>query len=123
MIALAMIALLAGCGSGKSNNAAPTGSARQTTPAQPTTSGTATKPAQPKISAGKGVHRQVLGWIRRLQRDLTRLHFYSGPISGVETAETKTAVFRFQRAAHVKPDGLWGSKSQAALDKMLHRLK
>jgi peptidoglycan hydrolase-like protein with peptidoglycan-binding domain len=63
----------------------------------------------------------ALGWIRNLQRDLSRLHFYSGPISGVETTATKIAVIRFQRAAHLKPDGLWGPKSQAALDKMLHR--
>jgi type I restriction enzyme M protein len=24
-------------------------------------------------------------------------------------------------AAHLKPDGLWGTRSQAALDRMLHR--
>ena len=66
---------------------------------------------------------RALGWIRNLQRDLTRLHFYSGPVTGVETPETKIAVIRFQRAAHLKPDGLWGSRSQVALDKMLHRLK
>jgi len=44
-----------------------------------------------------------------------------GPITAVEIPATKTAVIRFQRAAHLKPDGLWGAKSQAALDKMLHR--
>lgn len=64
---------------------------------------------------------RALGWIRNLQRDLTRLHFYAGPVTGVETPATTTAVIRFQRAAHLKPDGLWGAKSQAALDKMLHR--
>jgi peptidoglycan hydrolase-like protein with peptidoglycan-binding domain len=62
-----------------------------------------------------------LGWIRNLKRDLTKLHFYAGPITGVATPQTKNAVIRFQRAAHLKPDGLWGQKSQAALDKMLHR--
>ena len=65
--------------------------------------------------------QRALGWIRNLQRDLTKLHFYSGPITGVETPATKTAVIRFQHAAHLKPDGLWGARSQAALDKMLHR--
>ena len=64
---------------------------------------------------------KALGWIRNLQRDLTRVHFYSGPVTGVETNATKLAVIRFQRAAHLKPDGLWGPRSQAALDKMLHR--
>jgi peptidoglycan hydrolase-like protein with peptidoglycan-binding domain len=68
-----------------------------------------TKPAAP------------LGWIRKLQRDLKRLHFYAGPITGVETPATKNAVVRFQRAAHLRPDGLWGPRSQAALDRMLHR--
>jgi hypothetical protein len=38
-----------------------------------------------------------------------------------EKAATKTAVIHFQRAAHLKPGGLWGTKSQAALDKMLYR--
>jgi peptidoglycan hydrolase-like protein with peptidoglycan-binding domain len=61
-----------------------------------------------------------LGWIRNLQRHLKTLHFYSGPVTGVETPATKNAVIRFQRAAHLKPDGLWGAKSQLALDKMLH---
>jgi peptidoglycan hydrolase-like protein with peptidoglycan-binding domain len=121
VIAVATIASLAGCGSGKSSNGAPTGSARQTTPVQPATHRTVTKPAQPKVSTGTGKHRQALGWIRRLQRDLTRLHFYSGPVTGVETPQTKTAVMRFQRAAHLKPDGLWGAKSQTALDRMLGR--
>jgi peptidoglycan hydrolase-like protein with peptidoglycan-binding domain len=121
VIALATIALVAGCGSGKGNSAAPTSSARQTTPAPPRTRSAASKPAQSKVSTGRGEHRQALRWIRRLQRDLTRLHFYSGAVTGVETPETKTAVIRFQRAAHVKRDGLWGPKSQAALDKMLGR--
>jgi peptidoglycan hydrolase-like protein with peptidoglycan-binding domain len=120
VIALAAITL-AGCGSGNSNNAAPPISAQQTTPAQPTTAGTTTKPAQSKVVSGTGRHRPALRWIRRLQRDLTRLHFYSGPVTGIETPETKTAVIRFQRAAHLKPDGLWGPKSQRALDRMLDR--
>ena len=64
-----------------------------------------------------------LGWIRNLQRDLTKLHFYAGPVTGVYTPATRAAVIRFQKAAHLVPDGLWGPKSQAALDKMLHRHK
>jgi peptidoglycan hydrolase-like protein with peptidoglycan-binding domain len=63
----------------------------------------------------------VLAWIRRLQRDLTTLHFYAGPLTGRNSTATRTAIVQFQRAAHLKPDGLWGPKSQAALDKMLHR--
>ena len=123
VIVLATIASLAGCGSGKSNNAAPTSSGSPNNPSGPRTRSAASKPVQPKVSTRAGEHRQALRWIRRLQRDLSRLHFYSGPVTGVETPETKTSVIRFQRAAHLKPDGLWGSKSQAALDKMLHRHK
>ena len=64
-----------------------------------------------------------LAWVRNLQRDLGKLHFYSGPITGVYTPATRNSVTRFQKAAHLVPDGLWGPKSQAALDKMLHRHK
>jgi Putative peptidoglycan binding domain len=73
------------------------------------------------IVPGNNVSDPALGWIRNLQRDLTKLHLYTGPITGVETPATKTAVIHFQRASHLKPDGLWGTKSQVALDKMLHR--
>jgi peptidoglycan hydrolase-like protein with peptidoglycan-binding domain len=122
VIAVAGITLVAGCGSGKVKNAAPTSSARQKTEPLPSSRTTTTEPtAHAKVSTASRTHRPALAWIRRLQRDLTKLHFYAGPITGVETPATKTAVIRFQRAAHLKPDGLWGAKSQAALDKMLHR--
>jgi peptidoglycan hydrolase-like protein with peptidoglycan-binding domain len=35
----------------------------------------------------------------------------------------RPAVIRFQKAAHLVPDGMWGPKSRAALEKMLHRRK
>jgi peptidoglycan hydrolase-like protein with peptidoglycan-binding domain len=120
-IAAAGVALVAGCGSGASKKAAQTRSARHTTPPPSKRSAESKSAAHSKVSTGSGTHHQVLGWIRRLQRDLTTLHFYAGAVTGVETSETKTAVIRFQRAAHLKPDGLWGPKSQAALDKMLGR--
>jgi peptidoglycan hydrolase-like protein with peptidoglycan-binding domain len=111
-----------GCGSGPSKKAAPTTSARQPTPSPATRGATSNKPAgRAQVSAGSSTHQQALGWIRRLQRDLTTLHFYAAPVTGIETPATRTAVIRFQRAAHLKPDGLWGPKSQAALDKMLGR--
>jgi peptidoglycan hydrolase-like protein with peptidoglycan-binding domain len=53
-----------------------------------------------------------LGWIRNLQRDLTTL-LYSRPITGVGNDATRAAIIRFQRAAHLKPDGLRGAKSRA----------
>jgi peptidoglycan hydrolase-like protein with peptidoglycan-binding domain len=122
VIAVAAIAVAAGCGSGKAKNAAPPTSARHTTPPPPTRHRARSKPAtHSKVSTGSGTHKQTLGWIRKLQRDLTTLHFYAGPVTGIETAATKTAVIRFQRSAHLKPDGLWGPRSQAALDRMLGR--
>jgi peptidoglycan hydrolase-like protein with peptidoglycan-binding domain len=63
----------------------------------------------------------ALAWVRNLQRDLKKLHLYSGSVTGVQTPATTAAIIRFQRAAHLKPDGLWGPRSQAALDKTLHR--
>jgi peptidoglycan hydrolase-like protein with peptidoglycan-binding domain len=62
-----------------------------------------------------------LGWVRNLQRDLGRLRFYAGPFNGLYTSATRAAVIRFQTAKHLAPDGEWGAKSQAALDKALHR--
>jgi peptidoglycan hydrolase-like protein with peptidoglycan-binding domain len=122
VIAVAGVAFVAGCGSGSTGKTVSTSTVRRTTPS--TTPGS-TKPKKTATGsgapAGSGKHQPALAWIRNLQRDLTRLHFYSGPVTGIETPETRNAVIRFQRAAHLKPDGLWGPKSQAALDKMLHR--
>jgi peptidoglycan hydrolase-like protein with peptidoglycan-binding domain len=73
------------------------------------------KPSAPAAASAR------LGWVRKLQRDLARLRFYAGPISGVYTPATRAAVIRFQTAKHLVPDGEWGVKSQAALDKALHR--
>jgi peptidoglycan hydrolase-like protein with peptidoglycan-binding domain len=122
VVALAGVALVAGCGSGTSKKTAATTSAAQTMPS-PTRRRSA-KPrstAHSKTSTATSSRGPALGWIRRLQRDLKTLHFYAGPVTGIETPATKTAVIRFQRAVHLKPDGLWGPKSQAALDKSLGR--
>jgi peptidoglycan hydrolase-like protein with peptidoglycan-binding domain len=119
VVAVAGVVLVAGCGSGSKKTAPTTSTTQKTTP----TKHTAKPPPAPhsKTSTTTTSHGPALAWIRRLQHDLTTLHFYAGPITGIQTAATKTAVIRFQRAAHLKPDGLWGPKSQVALDKMLHR--
>ena len=93
-----------------------------TSGAMHTTQSTSPRSATRALTVSTKVPRP-LGWIRNLQRDLTKLHFYSGPVTGVYTPATRAAVIRFQKAAHLVPDGLWGPKSQAALDKMLHRHK
>jgi peptidoglycan hydrolase-like protein with peptidoglycan-binding domain len=120
VIAVAGVALVAGCGSG-GRKTPPTTSATKTTPS-PTRRSTKPKTAHhSKASTVTGSRGPVLGWIRRLQRDLTTLHFYAGPVTGRDSAATRSAIIRFQRAAHLKPDGLWGPKTQTALDRMLHR--
>jgi peptidoglycan hydrolase-like protein with peptidoglycan-binding domain len=121
LVAVAGIALLAGCGSSTGKNTVPTSTARHTTPPPSKRSAKSKPAAQAKAPSGSSSHQKALGWIRKLQGDLTTLHFYAGPVTGIETTATKTAVIRFQRAAHLKPEGLWGPKSQAALDKMLGR--
>jgi peptidoglycan hydrolase-like protein with peptidoglycan-binding domain len=122
VVAVAGVVLAAGCGSATSKKVAPTTSAHQAAPPPRARGATSKNSAAPaKVATGSGVHQQALAWIRRLQRDLTTLHFYAAPVTGIETAALKAAVIRFQRAAHLKPDGLWGPKSQAALDKMLGR--
>ena len=58
-------------------------------------------------------------WVRRLQRDLAKLGYFHHAVTGVYGPITTAAVTRFQRAAGLKPDGMWGPKSQAALKKRL----
>ena len=125
VLVVVAIAVLAGCGSGGGTKTTSTTTATHqvTSPARKHTA----KPTKPAKAAPAGSpftqppHGPVLTWIKHLQHDLTTLHFYSGPITGRDSGLTKTAIVRFQRAAHLKPDGLWGPNSQAALDKMLHR--
>ncbi len=121
--AVVSITVLTACGGG----------GRTTPPTIPTKSKTAahtthqtktktkTKPKRGSATAADHAHGPVLAWIRRLQHDLTTLHFYSGPITGRDSTATRSAIIRLQRATHLPPDGLWGPKSQAALDKLLHR--
>src|SRR5205807_414612 len=94
--------------------------ATATSGAMPSTYSTSPRSAT-RASTVSTTTPRPLGWIRNLQRDLTKLHFYAGPVTGVYTPATRAAVIRFQKAAHLVPDGLWGQKSQAALDKMLGR--
>jgi len=73
------------------------------------------------LGRGRSELSSPLSWVRNLQGDLGKLHFYSGQINGVYTPATKAAVIRFQKAEHLVPDGEWGVKSQTALDKILNR--
>ena len=55
----------------------------------------------------------------RIQRDLKKLGFFHGPVTGYYGPLTTAAVKRFQRSAGLKADGIWGPKSARALR---HRL-
>lgn len=57
--------------------------------------------------------------VKRLQRDLAKLGFFHGPVTGFDRPLTTAAVKRFQRSAGLSPDGLWGPRSAGALR---HRL-
>lgn len=124
VIAVASAALLVSCGSGSGKTAAPPPPPTTTpkaAPSQQRHTPPSSTASHSKTSKIVGEHGPVLAWIRRLQRDLTRLHYYSAAITGRDSQTTRAAIIRFQRAAHLKPDGLWGPRSQAALDKTLHR--
>ena len=50
-----------------------------------------------------------------LQKVMTRLGFYTGPIDGVYSEETTAAVIEMQKALGVTPDGVYGAETDAAL--------
>jgi peptidoglycan hydrolase-like protein with peptidoglycan-binding domain len=57
--------------------------------------------------------------VKTLQVELGRLGYFNGPVTGFYGPLTTAAVKRFQRAAGLKPDGIWGPKSAAALRRRL----
>ena len=57
--------------------------------------------------------------VQTLQKDLTRLGYFSGPITGFYGSLTTAAVKQFQKAAGLKADGVCGPQSAAALTRRL----
>jgi peptidoglycan hydrolase-like protein with peptidoglycan-binding domain len=57
--------------------------------------------------------------VRRIQAALARLGYFHHAVTGYYGPVTIAAVRRFQRAAGLKPDGVWGPQSQAALARKL----
>ena len=55
--------------------------------------------------------------VRRLQAKLARLGYFHHVVTGYYGPVTVSAVKRFQRAAGLKPDGIWGPLSASALRK------
>lgn len=53
--------------------------------------------------------------VAQLQTGLQKTGFYKGPIDGVYSAQVVVAVQQFQLARQLQPDGIAGSKTQAAL--------
>jgi peptidoglycan hydrolase-like protein with peptidoglycan-binding domain len=57
----------------------------------------------------------------RIQHELGRLGFFSGSADGDWTGQTRAAVARFRRAAHLPGEGTWSRDAEAALRRMLRR--
>ncbi|MDR3539661.1 MAG: NlpC/P60 family protein [Desulfosporosinus sp.] len=60
--------------------------------------------------------------IRILQKELKTLNYSVGSADGIYGRKTKTAVYNFQRRAHLRADGIVGPQTQKALNK-LYKLK
>jgi peptidoglycan hydrolase-like protein with peptidoglycan-binding domain len=70
-------------------------------------SGGTTTPEQPTTPTGPAV--------ADLQKVMTRLGFYTGPIDGVYSDATTAAVAEMQKALGVTADGVYGPETDAAL--------
>jgi hypothetical protein len=72
-------------------------------------------------SAGPGGARSGLdvASVRRLQTELARLGYFHHVVTGFYGPITTAAVKRFQRVAGLRPDGIWGPLSAAALAQRL----
>jgi peptidoglycan hydrolase-like protein with peptidoglycan-binding domain len=57
--------------------------------------------------------------VKTIQTDLMRLGFFGGPVTGFYGPLTTAAVIRFQKAAGLHPDGVWGPLTAAALHRRL----
>jgi peptidoglycan hydrolase-like protein with peptidoglycan-binding domain len=81
----------------------------------PMTSSAVAAALSPSASSGGTPTNLTTTEVRTLQTDLMRLGYFHGPITGFYGPLTTAAVKRFQAAKGLKPDGVWGHRSQAAL--------
>jgi len=123
--------LIAGCGfgggtttvtvtstTGGSSNIAPdatTGTTATTATTSTATTATATTPTVATTPA-KPKPNPVVQANMDLQKDLTTLGFYNGPITGTYGPQTKAAVAAFQKAAQLPVDGIAGPQTWAAIN-------
>ncbi len=68
-----------------------------------------------KAYSGVAVHLSL----KQIQRALKNAGFYQGVIDGRIGARTKEAIVKFQKANGLKPDGIVGKRTTAALNKYL----
>ncbi len=86
------------------------------TTAKPTPAQKPARVAKPAVLA-PAAHSPA---VRRLQRQLQRIGFFDGPVTGLYGNVTTAAVRHFQKSVGLTPDGIWGPKSKRAL---AHRLQ
>jgi hypothetical protein len=77
--------------------------------------------ASPSPGPGGAISGLGVTAVRRLQTALARLGYFRHSVTGYYGPITTRAVKRFQRSAGLKPDGIWGPLSAAALARRLAR--
>ncbi|MFI7070724.1 L,D-transpeptidase family protein [Micromonospora sediminicola] len=137
-VTAALLVLAAGCGADQDPEPASSGPSRPATstppPAPPTapTTGAAPTPASttaspspsspspsgtPDGGAREALRRGDTGdAVRALQERLDRLGYWVGESDGTYGLLTEQAVYALQKAAGLRPDGIVGAKTRAALD-------
>ena len=93
------------------------GTAGAATPASSSTSPGVGAPS----AAGPGavLAGMTVAAVRRLQAELARLGYFHHVVTGYYGPVTTGAVKAFQRSVGLKPDGIWGPRTQASLKRRL----
>jgi cytochrome c553 len=68
---------------------------------------------------GGAITRMTVAQVKRLQAELARLGYFHHVVTGYYGTVTTAAVKRFQRTIGLRPDGIWGPHSEAALKRRL----
>lgn len=106
------------CGSGAADTTTTTSTtqpaAPQTTSTTSTTSPTTTLPPPPPTTT-PSPRAKATTTIIVVQQDLTALGYFSGLIDGIAGDETRAAIAKFQTAANIESDGVFGPQTDAAL--------
>lgn len=124
-VVLATAALLAGAGI----TAGVVLGLGSTTPAAAVPATTPSSSAQVVVPSGSGTHHVTpvtpvhpvapSAAIETLQRELGRLNYYEGPVTGTMTSQTTQAITYLQRDAHLRQTGTMNAATQAALANFL----